>query len=724
MSAKVTSSPSPNGSKPMGLPAPQPLKLTEVLAKLRDPKDGLTVENRSHHFRNYKKSFIGKDLVTFLKDSYGMSRQEACDLAVQLFNAKHFISLQGGETFEDKTHFYRFQTDEEAIQKKKLGKTGKKKPTSTWTGVLHVHLKSFRKSEGAMPQQGTKHYRINITFGDHRVESLPSCSTKFHQKFMFPVLKDVPEWKMNFALMDDTTQLGSGSLVTAPFFDTSLSKQEAQIVLTAKDGEEGPSYNLLIDIFATSPLREPTLKLVPYYVFDELFSNFLIVSAISEAIESPESPINVSKAQSKLLVGAIVDICTRLDKISDLLHYTIHREVARTPSEQLLFRSDNVASHIQTVVLQNTGGIEYLNAVLKDTIQDVLSDPDKYEIDSVSSGLAEYIIIDNQLYLKRAVQALLDKVLGSDALLPSSMRFTIRLLYNTVERYFPGNGPQAAGGMLFLRFLCPALVSPNTWGLLEDIPPPAAKRALLLITKIFQALANNVKVFKEPYMESFNSFLVSSEGKIPSFLNKVNASPDVNVSARVSGASNSSPENVLVCYQAMHVFLHENRNYISTLLVDEEKRWERESKKKKSKSKDKSREKSKDKRKKKKRSGSISDSEKDSDGSIVPEAPVRHSVQLTPNSARALSTSLRQHTSSSSLKTHASSSFNSDLLSTARMSSKNNAALTIVALSDVLLSLSLYPPNKEEKEEKEKSSFIPAQLSQLQTQLQNQLRKG
>jgi len=37
-----------------------------------------------------------------------------------------------------------------------------------------------------------------------------------------------------------------------------------------------------------------------------------------------------------------------------------------------------------------------------------------------------------------------------------------------------------------------------------------------------------MKCFKEPYMESFNSFLVSSDGKIPSFLNKVNLSPDVN----------------------------------------------------------------------------------------------------------------------------------------------------------------------------------------------------
>jgi len=59
--------------------------------------------------------------------------------------------------------------------------------------------------------------------------------------------------------------------------------------------------------------NKSTSKLAPYYAFDDIFTNLLIVSAISEAIESPESPINVSKNQSKLLVGAIVDICTRLD---------------------------------------------------------------------------------------------------------------------------------------------------------------------------------------------------------------------------------------------------------------------------------------------------------------------------------------------------------------------------------------------------------------------------
>jgi len=159
--------------------------------------------------------------------------------------------------------------------------------------------------------------------------------------------------------------------------------------------------------------------------------------------------------------------------------------------------------------------------------------------------------------------------------------------------------------------------------------------------------------------------------------------------------------------------LHENRNYISTLLVEEEKRWEKESKKKKSKSKDK-KEKSKE-RRKKKRDKESSDSEKSSEAPEIPDVPSRLSMQLPPSSARSASGNLKQ-VSSNSLRHHTSSSSIPDVLYSARnnKNDKTNAALSIVALTDVLLHLALFPPNREEKEEKEKErSFLPTQLNQL-----------
>ncbi|KAL2204087.1 RasGAP protein [Sarocladium strictum] len=66
----------------------------------------------------------------------------------------------------------------------------------------------------------------------------------------------------------------------------------------------------------------------------------------------------------------------------------------------------------------------------------------------------------------------------------------------------------SVSGFLFLRFICPAILSPKLWGLLRDHPRPRAQRTFTLITKALQKLAN-VSTFgkREEWMEPMNRFL-------------------------------------------------------------------------------------------------------------------------------------------------------------------------------------------------------------------------
>lgn len=77
------------------------------------------------------------------------------------------------------------------------------------------------------------------------------------------------------------------------------------------------------------------------------------------------------------------------------------------------------------------------------------------------------------------------------------------------------------------RFISPALVSPETIDI--GLPPDAVaiRRGLLLITKIIQNLANNVRFGKEAHMVCFNEFLASNIVRVMKFLTEVNVSEHI-----------------------------------------------------------------------------------------------------------------------------------------------------------------------------------------------------
>lgn len=73
------------------------------------------------------------------------------------------------------------------------------------------------------------------------------------------------------------------------------------------------------------------------------------------------------------------------------------------------------------------------------------------------------------------------------------------------------------GGLVFLRFICPALVIPHKMHLTPngEVPSKNLQRTLVLVAKLFQSLANNVEYgAREDYMVPFNSFLTRNRCKL------------------------------------------------------------------------------------------------------------------------------------------------------------------------------------------------------------------
>ena len=88
-----------------------------------------------------------------------------------------------------------------------------------------------------------------------------------------------------------------------------------------------------------------------------------------------------------------------------------------------------------------------------------------------------------------------------------------------MEDRFPDSRHSAVGSFIFLRFFCPAVISPESIDLDVSTDTREIRRALLLITKVIQNLANNV-IFgnKEPHMKVLNSFLANNIKQVTKFL--------------------------------------------------------------------------------------------------------------------------------------------------------------------------------------------------------------
>ena len=57
------------------------------------------------------------------------------------------------------------------------------------------------------------------------------------------------------------------------------------------------------------------------------------------------------------------------------------------------------------------------------------------------------------------------------------------------------------GGFLFLRFICPAITTPQAYGMVDDVPSAGFRRILVLVTKLlFKSSTCVLFGEKEPHL--------------------------------------------------------------------------------------------------------------------------------------------------------------------------------------------------------------------------------
>ncbi|XP_035904253.1 neurofibromin isoform X6 [Anopheles stephensi] len=217
----------------------------------------------------------------------------------------------------------------------------------------------------------------------------------------------------------------------------------------------------------------------------------------------------VTTSQMDELARVLVTLFDAKHLLSPLLWNMFYREVEVSDCMQTLFRGNSLGSKIMAFCFKIYGA-SYLQGLLEPLIRPLLEEPtSSFEVDPARIESSEDIE-NNRKNLIALTQKVFDAIVNSADRFPPQLRSMCHCLYQVLSKRFPNllqNNIGAVGTVIFLRFINPAIVSPQELGIVGKQVPTQIKRGLMLMSKILQNIANHVEFSKEQHMLCFNDFL-------------------------------------------------------------------------------------------------------------------------------------------------------------------------------------------------------------------------
>ena len=136
-----------------------------------------------------------------------------------------------------------------------------------------------------------------------------------------------------------------------------------------------------------------------------------------------------------------------------------------------MFRGTEIHTVLLSVYNKSVGK-RYLARTLTKLINAVCqlySDNKSLEVDPVRIDNSPKQLAENINNLVETSKIFLDRIFNSLEYCPGSLRDICRHLQQEASAKFPENKHSVVGGFFFLRFLCPAIVSPAKLGLVKSM---------------------------------------------------------------------------------------------------------------------------------------------------------------------------------------------------------------------------------------------------------------